>query len=84
MDLNINSPAYYTQIYGVDDEIYWMCRELYKAVKEKKYSDVINIIGIAPIIAPVSEIEKGHWKNHKKCEIEAGFASISLQMDYEE
>lgn len=84
IDLNINSPAYYTQIYGVDDEIYWMCRELYKALKEKQYSDVINIIGIVPIVAPISEIEQGHWKVHKKCEPKAGFASVSLQIDYEE
>lgn len=58
MDLNINSPTYYTQIYGVDDEIYWMCRELCKAFKEKQYSDVINIIGIVPIVALLPKIEK--------------------------
>lgn len=84
MDLNINSPSYYTQEYGVDDDIYWMCRELSDFVKDKKYSDVINIIGIVPIIAPASVIEKGLCKNHKKCEPQYGFASISLQMDYEE
>ena len=44
MDLNINSPAYYTKEYGVDDDIYWMCRELSNYVREKKYSDAINII----------------------------------------
>lgn len=82
MDLNINSPAYYTQIYGVDDEIYWMCRGLCKALKEKQYSDVINIIGIVPIVAPTSEIGQGYWKERKKCENKAGFASISLQIDY--
>lgn len=84
MDLNINSPTYYTQIYGVDDEIYWMCRELCKAFKEKQYSDVINIIGIVPIVAPLSEIEKGFCKEHKRCEPKAGFASACLQIDYEE
>ena len=51
MDLNINSPAYYTREYGVDDDIYWMCRELSYYVREKKYSDAINIIGIVPIVA---------------------------------
>lgn len=84
MDLNINSPVYYTQIYGVDDEIYWMCRGLCKALKEKQYSDVINIIGIMPIIAPISEIEKGLCKEHKKCEPKAGLALVSLQINYEE
>lgn len=28
MELNINSPAYYNNIYGVDDDIYHMCRTL--------------------------------------------------------
>lgn len=84
MDLNINSPSYYTQEYGVDNDIYWMCRELSNYVKEKKYSDTISIIGIVPIIAPVSVIEKGQCKAHKKCEPQYGFASVSLQIDYEE
>lgn len=47
MELNINSPSYFTQQYGVIDEIYNMCKE------------------------------------SKKCEAKAGFASVSLQIDYE-
>ena len=84
MDLNINSPSYYTQEHGVEDDIYWMCRDLSAYVKEKKYSDAINIIGIVPIIAPASVLEKGLCKAHKKCEPQFGFASVSLQIDYEE
>ena len=83
MDLNINSPAYYTKEFGVEDEIYWFCRELSCFVKEKKYSDVITTIGLVPIIAPKEEIEKGLWKETKKCETKYGFASVSLQIDYE-
>ena len=63
MDLNINSPAYYTKEYGVDDDIYWMCRELSNYVREKKYSDAINIIGIVPIVAPAAVLEKGLCNN---------------------
>ena len=83
MDLNINSPAYYTQRFGVDDEIYWLCQELSCFVKEKNYSDVITTIGLVPIIAPEEELEKGLWKETKKCETKFGFASVSLQIDYE-
>ncbi len=83
MELNINSPAYYTREFGVEDEIYWFCRKLSYYVKEKNYSDVIKIIGLVPIIAPKKEIEKGLWKETKKCEIKSGFASVSLQIDYE-
>ena len=84
MELNINSPSYYTNEYGVEDEIYWMGRELSAFVREKEYSDVIHIIGIVPIIAPKTEIARGYWKTLKKCEPKAGFASVSLQIDYEE
>ena len=84
MDLNINSPAYYTSEYGVDDDIYWMCRELSYYVREKKYSDAINIIGIVPIVAPAAVLEKGLCKAHKRCELKSGFASVSLHIDYEE
>lgn len=82
MELNINSPAYYTNVYGVDDEVYWMCQELSQYFKDKKYSEYINIIGIVPIVAPEEEIAKGLWKETKKVEINYGFASISLQINY--
>ena len=49
MELNINSPAYYSQEYWVDDEIYWMCRQLAAAVRENKYSDIINDVGVETI-----------------------------------
>lgn len=65
MELNINSPSYYTNEHGVEDEIYWMCRELSAFVREKEYSDIIKIIGIVPIIAPKSVIEKGLCKTLK-------------------
>ncbi len=84
MDLNINSPAYYTQQFGVEDEIYWFCQEISNFVKEKKYSDVVTTIGLVPIIAPKEELEKGLWKETKKCEAKYGFASVSLQIDYEQ
>lgn len=83
MELNINSPSYYTNEHGVEDEIYWMCRELSAFVREKEYSDIIKIIGIVPIIAPKSVIEKGLCKTLKKCERKYGFASVCLQIDYE-
>ncbi len=37
MELNINSPAYYSDKYGIDDEIYWICREISSLVKNKDY-----------------------------------------------
>lgn len=83
MELNINSPAYYKNIFGVDDDIYQMCRELSMFMKDKNYSDIISSIGVCPIVAPQQELDKGLWKETKKCELKYGFASVSLQIDYD-
>lgn len=84
MQLNINSPQYYTNIFGVDDEIYWMCRELANSVKDKRYSEIIDTIGIVPIIAPREILDKGLCKEIKKCDIKYRFAHVSKQIQYEE
>lgn len=83
MELNINSPAYYTKQYGVIEDIYFMCREMSAYVRGKKYSDFINTVGITPIVAPKSVIKEGMWKEEKRCEIKYGFASVSLYVEYE-
>lgn len=83
MDLNINSPVYYTKQFGVDDEIYKMCMDIRNCVKNKEYSEQIKIIGIVPIIAPSDVLEKGSFKEMKKCENKAGFASVRLRIDFE-
>ena len=82
MELNINSPSYYKDIHGIDDEIYWMCRDLHDYMLDKKYSDVVDIIGICPIIAHKEEVELGKWKEYKRCEAKAGFADVHLHTDY--
>lgn len=84
MVLNINSPAYYTNIYGIDDEVYWMCRELSDFVKEKKYSDIIDIVGVVPIIAPKDDIDKGLWKEVKKCDLKFRVATVSLHISFDD
>lgn len=84
MVLNINSPAYYTNIYGIDDEVYWMCRELSDFVKGKNYSDIIDIVGVVPIIAPKDDIDKGLWKEVKKCDLKFRVATVSLQISFDD
>ena len=34
MELNINSPVYYKDIYGIDNDIYRFCQDLYLYFKE--------------------------------------------------
>ncbi|WP_180994710.1 hypothetical protein [Clostridium sp. chh4-2] len=52
MELNINSPAYFTEHFGVDDEVYRFCQKAYIFFKGKEYSDILHIIGIVPVVAP--------------------------------
>lgn len=84
MNLNINSPMYYTKQFGIIDEIYDMCQNIQRIVKEKTYSPIINIVGVTPIIAPYDTLDSGLFKEIIKCEVKYGFASVSLQIDYEE
>ena len=84
MELNVNSPQFYTKEFGVHDEIYVMCQKLREYFKEKNYSEYINIIGIIPIVAPEEVLVKGLCRPIKKCEIRAGFASIARNINYNE
>ena len=83
MDLNINSPAYYKNIYGVDDEVYWMCRDISTFVKEKKYSDIVDIVGISPVVAPKELIENGQWKEEIKYDLKFRLVSVRKQINFD-
>ena len=96
MELNINSPKYYKDVYGVDDEIYRLCQDIYiyriTISRQCRFNTVyllticvihINIIGIIPIIAPKELLENGKYKEVKHCSVAYGFADVNLFMDYE-
>ena len=83
MELNINSPKYYKEVYGIDDEIYRLCQDMHIYFKNKSYSETINIIGIIPIIAPKELLENGKYKEVKHCSVAYGFADVNLFIDYE-
>lgn len=84
MELNINSPQYYKDIYGVDDEIYRLCQDIHVYFKNKSYSEIINIIGIIPIIAPKELLENGKYKEVKYCSVTYGFADVNLFINYDQ
>ncbi|MBQ1389230.1 MAG: hypothetical protein IIY78_06340 [Clostridia bacterium] len=83
MNLYINSPSYYKNVYGVDDEIYWMCREISDYVKNTEYSVIVDTIGISPIVAPREEIENGNWKEETRYAIKSKLIIVSRHIDYE-
>jgi hypothetical protein len=83
MSLNINSPAYFTSVYGVIDEIYRMCSDITNKIDLKKYTNTFDNIGITPIIAPTEEIDKGKCKEVRKILTKSKLAIVSLHIDYE-
>lgn len=83
MEININSPAYYKQIHGIDNEVYRFCQDIYMYFMDRKYSDLIDVIGIIPIIAPREKIENGEYREQKKCSVAYGFTDVRLCIDYD-
>lgn len=84
MILNINSPAYYSQKFGFDENLYKINCIIIKSVKEKKYSQEIDTIGIVPVIAPKSTIEEGMWKEKYNVSKKYQYADIQFHINYDE
>lgn len=84
MDLNINSPSYYKDIYGIDDDVYRMCRNIMIFMKDKKYSDIIDIIAITPVIAPEDLDVDPKWRNSINYKIKYRLIDIRKSIDFEE
>ena len=83
MELNINSPAYFTNHYGVDDEVYKYCRKLHDYFKTKEYSKTLTIIGITPVIAPEEIYNQGMWKEKVKIVGAGTCAMIDIRINFE-
>lgn len=84
MILNINSPAYYTQKFGIDDELYTLSKQISNSVRKKQYSEVINTIGIVPIIAPQEILDEGMWKEKVLVSKLYQFVDVQLCINYDE
>ena len=82
MSISINSPGYYTQIHGIDEDVYKVCRLLEKNIDIKNYTSLLDTVGITPIVAPTSEICDGKWQEVKYISLAYRMASISLHIDY--
>jgi len=84
MELNINTPAYFNQHYGIDDEVYRFCQDVYMYFKDKEYSDTLHSIGIAPVAAPQELYDDGAWEESVKLINNKSCAIISVRMNFEE
>lgn len=83
MELNINSPAYFKEYYGVDDEVYKFCQKAYAFFKDKEYSDTLHIVGIIPVVAPQEIYDNGKWQESIKFLCNKSIVSITIRMNFE-
>lgn len=83
MELNINSPAYFTDHYGINEDVYHYCQKLHEFFKDKEYSSTMTIIGITPIIAPKEIYDQGLWKEKVQIISLKTCAIISIRMDFD-
>lgn len=82
MELNINTPVYFKDHYGIDDEVYRFCQRAYLYFKDKKYSNTLQIIGIVPIVAPEDIIKSKNYKEKVKFLCNKNVVSIDIKMDF--
>ena len=83
MELNINSPVYYKDHYGIDNEVYRFCQRAYLFFKDKKYSNTLQTIGIVPIVAPQEIVDGENYKEKVKFLCNKSVASIEIKMDFD-
>ena len=83
MELNINSPAYFSEHYGVDDDVYRYCQKLNAFFKNKEYSETLSTIGIVPAVAPKELYEQGKWKENIQMRSFKSCVAINIRMDFE-
>ena len=83
MELNINSPAYFADHYGIDDEVYKYCQQLHDFFRTREYSESMNIIGITPVIAPKEIYDQGMWKEKVQVVGLGSCAIIDIRVDFD-
>lgn len=84
MQININSPAYYSQEFFIDDEVYRMCQETYLHFQNKEYSAVLHIIGIVPIVVPEELYADGKWKEGIRFLSNKSGVVIYIKIDFDQ
>ncbi len=83
MELNINSPVYYKNHYGIDNAVHRFTQRAQLFFKEKEYSNTLHIIGIVPIIAPQEVYAAGNYKERVRFLCGKSVASVEVKMDFD-
>lgn len=84
MELNVNSPAYYKDHYGIDDEVYSFFQKAYLFFLDKEYSATLKTVGIVPIVAPKELYDSGDWKESVRLIDGNNCAIATLRINFEE
>ena len=84
MDLNINSPAYFKEKYGIDDEVYRFCQKVNLFFKDKEYSNTLHTIGIVPVAAPQEIYDTGAQKENIKYLNHNSVVSVTIRINFED
>ena len=83
MELNINSPVYYKDHYGIDNGVYRFTQRAHLFFREKEYRNTLQIIGIVPIIAPQEVYAAGNYKERVKFLCGKSVASVEIRVDFD-
>lgn len=83
MELNVNSPAYFSEHYGIDDDVYRYCQKLYFFFQDRQYSCSLSVIGIMPAAAPKELYAAGQWKESARLIDNAACAIIHIRLDFD-
>lgn len=83
MELYINSPVYFSDHYGADDDVYRYCQRISAFFKDREYSETMSVIGIVPVAAPQELYAQGIWKETVQTRALGSCATICARMDFE-
>lgn len=84
MELNVNSPAYFSRHYFIDNDVYRFCQKAHLFFKDKEYSDTLHYIGIIPVAAPQELYDNGAWKESVEFISKKSVTCITIRMDFNE
>lgn len=83
MNFFVNSPAYFTKEHGVINAVYQYQCYLSRHVNIQNYTQLLDSIGISPIIAPFDLYASNSWTETDYVSKKYRLATISLRMNYE-
>ena len=83
IEVNINSPVYYKDHYGIDNAVYRFTQRAHLFFKEKEYSDTLQILGIVPIIAPQEVYAAENYKERVRFLCGKSVASVEIRVDFD-